>query len=198
MRFKLSMKEGILPLAAGLLLLAVASYFLLFAPELRTIAALKAEIAAREAEVGEALKLRAVAAESRAGEGAKWEQRLRSWEERVPSSPGTDRLLTEVGEHAVRHNLKAFGLAPAPADPGAQGASPPEAGAGGTPPNAKGKMVESRYRITFRSTYRDMAEFVDGLPRMRRLLTVRSVSIKEKSDAMVTTVDFSAWHRGAR
>jgi Tfp pilus assembly protein PilO len=195
MRLDLWKKEGILPVAFGLLVLAAASYFLLFVPELRTIRTLKADIAAKEAEVAEALKLRATVAESRTGDKGLWERRLRSWEERVPSSPDSERLLAEIGEQAVRHRLKSFGLTVA-ADSQAQGATPPEAGGEGAGTDGKGRMLETRYRITFRSTYRDLAEFLDEIPRMRRLLTVRSVSVKEASGAMVSAIEISAWYRG--
>jgi Tfp pilus assembly protein PilO len=175
-------KEGILPVALGLAALGVASYFLLFAPELRTIGSLRAEIAAKDAEVTEAMKLRTEVAQSRVGEGARWEERLRTWERRVPSTPDTEHLLAEIGEMAVRHNLKAFGL------------TVPAAGA------AQGKegAVEARFRLTFRSTYRDLAEFLDEIPRARRLLTIRSVSVKEKADAMGAEIELSAWNRRVR
>jgi len=176
-------KEGILPVALGLAALGVASYFLLFAPELRTIGSLRAEIAAKDAEVAEAMKLRTEVAQSRVGEGARWEERLRTWERRVPSTPDTGHLLAEIGEMAVRHNLKAFGLTVAPAAGSAQG---------------KEGAVEARFRLTFRSTYRDLAEFLDEIPRARRLLTIRSVSVKEKADAMAAEIELSAWHRRGR
>ena len=193
-------KEGILPVALGLAALGVASYFLLFAPELRTIRSLRAEIAAKDAEVAEAMKLRTEVARSRVGEGARWEERLQTWERRVPSTPDTERLLAEIGEMAVRHNLRAFGLTVAPAAASAQGgAAPDPAVAGGDAP-AQGKegAVEARFRLTFRSTYRDLAEFLDELPRARRLLTIRSVSVREKADAMAAEIELSAWHRRER
>ncbi len=177
-------KEGILPVALGLAALGVASYFLLFAPELRTIRSLRAEIAAKDAEVAEARKLRTEVARSRVGEGARWEERLRTWERRVPSTPDTERLLAEIGEMAVRHNLKAFGLTVPPAAGGAA--------------QAKDGAVEARFRLTFRSTYRDLAEFLDEIPRARRLLTVRSVSVREKANAMAAEIELSAWHRRGR
>jgi len=181
-------KEGILPVVLGLAALGVASYFLLFAPELRTIRSLRAEIAAKDAEVAEAMKLRTEVAQSRVGEGARWEERLRTWERRVPSTPDTEHLLAEIGEMAGRHNLKAFGLTvPPPADPAAVGAGAPAQGTEGA--------VESRFRLTFRSTYRDLAEFLDEIPRTRRLLTIRSVPLKQKADAMTAEIELSAWHR---
>ena len=189
-------KEGILPVALGLAALGVASYFLLFVPELRTIGSLRAEIAAKDAEVAEAMKLRTEVAQSRVGEGAQWEERLRTWERRVPSTPDTEHLLAEIGEMAVRHNLKAFGLTVAPAAGSAQGGDP--AAGAGAPAQAKEGAVEARFRLTFRSTYRDLAEFLDGIPRARRLLTIRSVSIKEKADAMAAEIELSAWHRRVR
>ena len=194
------MKEGILPVVLGLAALGVASYFLLFAPELRTIGFLRAEIAAKDAEVAEAMKLRTEVAQSRVGEGARWEERLRTWERRVPSTPDTEHLLAEIGEMAVRHNLKAFGLTVAPAAGSAQGGAAPDpaaAGAGALPQGKEG-AVEARFRLTFRSTYRDLAAFIDEIPRARRLLTIRTVSIKGKADAMAAEIELSAWHRKGR
>lgn len=193
-------KEGILPVVLGLAALGAASYFVLFAPELRTIRSLRAEIAAKEAEVAEAMKLRSEVERSRVGEGAQWEERLRTWERQVPSTPDPERLLAEIGEMAVRHNLAAFSLTVAPAPGSAQGEAvqdPSPAGAA-APAQGKAGAEETRFRITFRSTYRDLAEFLDGIPRARRLLTIRSVSVKEKADAMVSEVEVSAWHRRAR
>jgi len=200
MPFRWVRKEGILPVALGLAALGAASYFLLFAPELRTIRSLRAEIAAKDAEVTEAMKLRTEVAQSRVGEGARWEERLRTWERRVPSTPDTEHLLAEIGEMAVRHNLKTFGLTVAPAAGPAQGGAAPDPAAAGTgaPAQGKDRAVEARFRITFRSTYRDLAEFLDEIPRTRRLLTIRSVSVREKADAMAAEIELSAWHRGGR
>lgn len=189
-------KEGILPVVLGLAALGVASYFLLFAPELRTIGSLRAEVAAKDAEVAEAMKLRTEVAQSRVGEGARWEERLRTWERRVPPTPDTEHLLAEIGEMAVRHNLKAFGLTVAPAAGSAQGGDP--AAGAAAPAQAKEEAVEARFRLTFRSTYRDLAEFLDEIPRARRLLTIRSVSVREKADAMAAEIELSAWHRRGR
>lgn len=192
-------KEGILPLALGLAALGFGSYFLLFVPELRTIRSLRAEIAAKDADVAEAVKLRTEVMQSRAGEGAQWEERLRAWERRVPSTPDTGNLLAEIGEMAVRHNLKAFGLTVPPAPGSAQGeAAPDPVAVAGAPAQEKEAVVESRFHLTFRSTYRDLAEFLDEIPRARRLMTIRSVSIKEKTDAMMVEIDLSAWHRSGR
>ena len=194
------MKEGILPVVLGLAALGAASYFLLFVPELRTIRSLRAEVAVKDAEVSEAMKLRTEVAQSRVGEGARWEERLRTWERRVPSTPDTEHLLAEIGEMAGRHNLKAFGLTEAPAAGSAQGGAAPDPAAAGAGAFAQGKegAVEARFRLTFRSTYRDLAEFLDEIPRARRLLTIRSVSVREKADAMAAEIELSAWHRRGR
>src|SRR4030042_1412879 len=85
-------KEGILPVVLGVAALGVASYFLLFAPELRTLGSLRAEIAAKDAEVAEAMKLRTEVAQSRVGEGGRWEERLRTWGGRAPWKPGSPSL----------------------------------------------------------------------------------------------------------
>jgi len=181
----------------GLAALGAASYFLLFVPELRTIRSLRAEVAVKDADVSEAMKLRTEVTQSRVGEGARWEERLQAWERRVPSTPDTGRLLAEIGEMAVRHNLKAFGLTVTPAAGSAQGGDP-TAAVGDAPAQGKEGAVETRFRLTFRSTYRDLAEFLDEIPRARRLLTIRSVSVREKADAMAAEIELSAWHRRGR
>ena len=193
-------KEGILPVVLGLAALGAASYFLLFAPELRTIRSLRAELAVKDAEVAEAMKLRTDVAQSRVGEGTQWEARLRTWKQRVPSSPDAGHLLAEIGEMAVRHNLKSFGLTVDPAAGSAQGGAAPDptAGAAGAPANAEEEAVEARFRLVFRSTYRDLAAFLDEIPRARRLLTIRSVSVREKAGAMAAEIELSAWHRRGR
>jgi Tfp pilus assembly protein PilO len=195
MRLDIWKKEGILPVLLALAALAAASYHFLLAPEISTIRGMKEEIARKDRDLAEAMALRAAVEGSRAAGGQQRDVRLRSWEERVPASPETDRLLSEIGGQAVRHRLKSFGLtvvqgstekAQLPASPPAEGA----AAEGGM------RLPEIRYRLTFRSTYRDLAEFLDDIPRMRRLLSVRSVSVKGEGDSMVSTVEISAWHRG--
>ncbi|MBP2674047.1 MAG: Pilus assembly protein, PilO [Deltaproteobacteria bacterium] len=195
MRLDIWKKEGILPVLLALAALAAASYYFLFAPEIRAIRGIKEEIARKDRDLAEAMALRAAVEGSRSGGGQRWDVRLRSWEERVPVSPDTDRLLSEIGGQAVRHRLKSFGLTVVQST--AEKAQPP------APPPAEGAAAESgmrlpevRYRMTFRSTYLDLAEFLDDIPRMRRLLSVRSVSVQGERDSMVSTVEISAWHRG--
>jgi hypothetical protein len=90
-----------------------------------------------------------------------------------------------------------FGLTVVPAAGSAQGGDPTAAEAR-APAQGKGGAVEARFRLTFRSTYRDLAEFLDEIPRARRLLTIRSVSVREKADAMAAEIELSAWHRRGR
>src|SRR4030067_172470 len=60
----------------------------------------------------------------------------------------------------------------------------------------KNKFAEElRLRLSFFSTYRDMAEFVDGMPRMTRLLSRRSVAVREKDGEMEKTLELSEVYR---
>lgn len=195
MRFDIWKKEGILPVLLGLLALAAASYHFVFAPKIAKVRALKEEIARKEAEVAETMALRSAVEESRRSGEKSWDRKLRSWEERVPASPEPDRLLAEIGEQAARHRLRSFALSVVSAEP--EGGAPQAPAAEGAPAE-KERMSEVRYRMTFRSTYRDLAGFLDDIPGMRRLLSVRSVSIKGEEGAVAATVEVSAWHRGAR
>ena len=110
-----------------------------------------------------------------------------------------EHLLAEIGEMAVRHNLQGFGLTVAPAAGSAQGGAAPDpaAASAGAPAQEREGAVEARFCLTFRSTYRDLAEFLDAIPRARRLLTIRSVSVREKADAMAAEM-LGALHRGKR
>jgi len=76
--------------------------------------------------------------------------------------------------------------------------APDPTAAAGVPAPGREGAVEARFRLTFRSTYRDLAEFLDELPHVRRLLTIRSVAVKEKADAMAAEIELSAWHRKTR
>jgi len=192
MPFDIWKKEGILPVLLGLLALAAASYRFVFAPEIAAVRGLKEEIARKDAEVAETMALRSAVEESRRSGEKSWDTRLRYWEERVPVSPEPERLLAEIAGQAARHRLRSFALSVVSAEPAPQ--VPPGEGA----PAEKERMPEVRYRMTFRSTYRDLAGFLDDIPRMRRLLSVRSVSIKGEEGAMAATVEVSAWHRGTR
>ncbi len=195
MPFDIWKREGVLPVLIGLLALAAASYHFAFAPKIAKVRVLKEEIARKEAEVAETMALRSAVEESRRSGEKGWDRELRSWEERVPVSPEPDRLLAEIGEQAARHRLGSFALSVISAEPaGGAPQAPPAEGA----PAEKERMPEVRYRMTFRSSYRDLAGFLDDIPRMRRLLSVRSVSIKGEEGAMAATVEVSAWHRGAR
>jgi len=193
MRTDIRKKKRILPVLLGLLALSFASYRFLFAPELRAIAALREEIARKEVEVTDAIALRTAVEETRGGGGKLLDLKLRSWEQRVPVTPQNERLLAEIAEQAVRHRLGAFGLTSVPVSP-PQAAG--EAAADGAAPGETVRMPEVRYRMTFRSTYRDLAEFLDDIPRMRRLLTVRSVAVRGEGEVMTATVEISAWYRG--
>ncbi|HEY7585589.1 MAG TPA: type 4a pilus biogenesis protein PilO, partial [Candidatus Deferrimicrobiaceae bacterium] len=68
----------------------------------------------------------------------------------------------------------------------------------GTAQEKNASAEEIRLRLSFSSTYRDMAEFVDGIPRMKRLLSIRSVVVKEREGEMETTLELSAFYRKAK
>ena len=194
-------KTGSFPYVAGLVLLTVVSYLLVFSPKIKEIRRLQAEVAARETEMGSAIRLWSDMARTPGQETLRWEQQVREWREKVPETPETERLMAEIGRRAVLHHLKGFRLVvpeegkaqntgPGGSPGPASTAAPPETA---EPQKAKG-FDELHVRLSFFSSYRDMAEFVDGIPRMKRLLSVRSLTVGEKDGEMQTTLDLSAYY----
>ncbi len=125
------------------------------------------------------------------------EKRVAQWRSKVPESPETESLLQELGRHAARHRLRRFRLS-VPVEGAASttgvvvgpslGPEKPGEGENGGP-------GEIRLHLAFCSTYRDMAEFFDGVPKMRRLLSVNTLKIREKDGEMETDVELSAFYR---
>ncbi len=204
-------KGGIVPLVLVLCALSAVSYLLVFSPKIREVRRLQVEVAAREAEMGSAVRLWGEMLTSEDEATRRLEERARDWRERVPEAPETDRLMAEIGRRAVLHDLRAFRLTvPVESGPGGSGAVEVATAAPGAP-SASGASAaagtgqenpampqEVRLRLTFRSSYRDLAAFVDGIPRMKRLLSLRSLSVHEKDGAMESTVEISAYYGGAK
>ena len=115
--------------------------------------------------------------------------------------------MAEVGALVVHRQLREFrlsvsgGMDAASAGGAAQG---PVAGApapGGTSgeggaPESGPSFTEIRYRLVFCSGYRDLADFLDDLPRLKRLVAIRSVTIRETEGKTETALEISIFHRG--
>jgi Tfp pilus assembly protein PilO len=193
-------KGGVLHLFGALFALSAVSYFLVFAPKLREVQRLKEDVEARQAGMDSALRLWGRMASTGGEESRRWEEQAKAWRERVPETPETDGLMAEVARNVVLHNLKGFRLS-IPADGKAEKSGTvegPGASAEGTAQEKNASAEEIRLRLSFSSTYRDMAEFVDGIPRMKRLLSIRSVVVKEREGEMETTLELSAFYRKAK
>jgi Tfp pilus assembly protein PilO len=193
-------RAGIFPYVAGLVLLTIVSYLLVFAPKLKEIRRLQAEVTVKESEMGNSIHLWSDMVRTPVPEVQRWEERVREWRERVPAAVETDKLLAEIGRRAALHNLKGFrlivpdeGKMPAAGTGAPPGFSPPAPAEAAPPEKTKG-FEELRFRVTFLSGYKDMAEFVDGIPRMKRLLSVRNLAISEKDGEMETQVDLTAYY----
>ncbi|MBI5576119.1 MAG: hypothetical protein HY896_07105 [Deltaproteobacteria bacterium] len=192
---KLLGKSPLVPVAGVLVLLTAVSYLLVFSPKIREIRSLRAEVAAKEAERGNALRAWGDMAQTAGKEGHGWEDSVREWKEKVPESHEMDRLMAEIARRAVLHNLGGLRIS-VPTDDKTAGSGAAE-GPGAAHPAEQGKangFGELRLRLVFHSGYKDMAEFMDGIPKMKRLLSVRSVAVKEKEGEMEATVDLSAYY----
>ncbi len=190
-------KKKLLQVLGALAVLSVLSYLLVFAPKLREVRRLQAQVAAEQTEMGNSLRRWGAMARTAVDETRRWENQVLAWRDKVPGTPETDRLMAEIGRKAVIHNLKGFRLI-IPTDVKAVKsgvAEGPGASVEGTEPDKSKAFGEIRLQMTFFSTYRDMAEFVDGIPGMKRLLAIRSLSVKEKDGEMETTLELAAFHR---
>lgn len=190
-------KGGLLPLLGALAVLAALSYFLIFAPKIRELQRLREEVSVKQAETGAALRLWGTMARTAGAESSRWEEQVRLWKEKVPDAPETEGLMEEIGRQVVLHNLKGFRLSvPSDAKAGKSGiVEGPGASAAAGEQGQRKDEGELRFRLSFFSTYRDMAGFVDGIPRMKRLLSIRSVDVKEKDGEMESTLELAAFYR---
>ncbi len=154
--------------------------------------------------MGESLRLWGEMAREKGGKSGTWEEQIRRLDERIPPAAETDLFREEIGRQAVRHNLRAFRLASVEEEgagrsavvEGPGGAAAPAPG----PQGAEGgkPFAEMKYRVTFLSGYRDMAQFVDEIPAMRRLVSLRRIVVGEKEGEMETSLEISVYHRGTK
>ncbi len=190
--------------------LATASLLLhaaVFAPKIRAIDGLKLEAAARQERASSSLRQWEEMPRRKDEKTRVWEEAVARFDERVPSGPEQERFMAEVGALVVRHQLREFrlsvsdGMDAAPAAGTAQGqvSSAPApggtSGEGGTPEGGP-SFTEIRYRLLFCSAYRDLAGFLDDLPRLKRLVAIRSVAIREREGKMETALEISIFCRG--
>lgn len=194
---KTTWKGGILPILGALVVLSALSYFLVFAPKIREIRRLQAQVAAKQAEMGDSLLRWGAMARAAGDETRRWEDQVLGWREKVPLTPEVERLMAEIGRKTVQHNLKGFRLIiPTDDKAGKSGvAAGPGAATEGTEPEKNKAFAETRLQLTFFSTYRDMAEFVDGIQATKRLLAIRYLTVREKDGEMETTLELTAFHR---
>ena len=196
----------ILAFVAGLAAAVLLSYFLVFGPKVKEIRHLQGDVASRQAEMGESLRLWREMVEEKGGKSRIWEDQIRLFDLRIPVGPETDRFMAEIGRQAVRHNLRAFRLSAADEEgPGrastveGPGGTPPAGAAPGTPASGgESPYGELKYRVIFLSGYKDMAQFVDEMPAMQRLVSLRKMSVREKEGEMETTLEISVYHRRAK
>jgi Tfp pilus assembly protein PilO len=190
----------LLPLIGALAALSVLSYFLVFAPKIRELQRLREEVSVKQAETGAAVRLWGTMSRTEGAESRHWEEQVRAWREKVPDAPETERLMGEIGRQVVLHHLKGFRLS-VPTDAKAGKSGTVEGPGGSAERGEQGQHTdegELRFRLSFFSTYRDMAGFVDGIPKMKRLLSIRSVDVKGKDGEMEAELELSAFYRKAK
>jgi Tfp pilus assembly protein PilO len=190
-------------LAAASLLL----YAAVLAPKIRAIDGLKAEAAARQERASSSLRQWEEMPRGKDEKARAWETAVARFDERIPSRPEQERFMAEVVALVVRRQLREFrlsvsdGMDAASAVGAAQGPAASAPAPGGTPgeggtPESGPSFTEIRYRLVFSSAYRDLADFLDELPRLKRLVAIRSVTIREKEGKTETALEISIFHRG--
>lgn len=188
--------------AASLLL-----YAAVFAPKIRALDGLKSEAAVKQARASSSLREWEEMPRSKDGQARAWEEAIARFDERVPGAPEQERFMAELGALVVRRRLGEFRLSPV--SDGKDGASAAETSEvsvanapapGGTPeggpPESGQPFAEIRHQIRFCSAYRDLADFLDDVPRMKRLVDVRSVTVRESAGRMETALEVSIFHKG--
>ena len=182
-------------------------YIAVLAPKVRAIDGLKVEAAARQERASSALRQLEEMPGRKDEKTRAWEEAVARFDERIPSRPEQERFMAEVGALVVRRQLREFhlsvssGTGAASAGGAAQDPVASAPAPGGTPgeggtPGSGPSFTEIRYRLVFCSGYRDLADFLDDLPRLRRLVAIRSVTIRETEGKMETALEISIFHRG--
>ena len=195
-------------LVGSLVAAALLLYVAVFAPKLRAIDGLKAEAAARQDRASSSLHEWEEMPRRKDEKTRTWEETVARFDERIPGGPEQERFMAEVGALVVRRRLREFrlsasdGVDPASTGGTAQGPAANAQAPGGTSgeggtPESRPSFTEIRYRLLFCSAYRELADFLDDLPRLKRLVAIRSVTIREKEGKMETALEISIFHRGA-
>lgn len=192
--------KEILLVVASLAVAAALSYFLVFVPKFRELQRLQTDVIVAEADMRKALEVWGEMSHTSRSDIDRLEGIVLTWRDKVPESPEAGILLEEIGRQAVRHNLRALRLSVPEKSATGEGATVTGSGGAG---NAEGTAEnntpgEIRFRVAFLSSYREMAEFLDEIPRMKRLVSIRNLAIREKDREMETTLELSAFHRGRR
>lgn len=192
--------KEILLVVTSLAVASALSYFLLFAPKFRGLQRLQAEVIVADADMRKALEVWGEMSHTSRSDIDRLERIVLTWRDQVPESPEAGKLLEEIGRHAVRHNLRALRLSVPQKSAEEGGATVTGPGGGGnaeevTENNTPGEI---RFRIVFFSSYREMADFLDEIPRMKRLVSIRNLAIRGTGRAMETTLELSAFHRSRK
>jgi Tfp pilus assembly protein PilO len=184
-------------LLLSLIVLSALSYFLVFSSKLAEVRRLQEEVRAANADMEASLSAWEEMSHTSRSDIDILEKRVAEWRSKVPESPETESLLTELGRHAARHGLRNFRLSIPAEGPSAAGSSVagPSVVSAPQKEEAGDGSGEIRLLLSFFSTYRDMAEFLDGIPKMRRILSVNGLKIREKDGEMETDVELSAFYR---
>ncbi len=189
-------KKEIGYLMLGLVAACALAWFLVYAPAIAELKRLKTEVTARQDAMAESVRMWAEMRRSKGGEAQQWEATVRKWDERVPASPMADALMSEIGAQAVRHGLTGFRLT-VPAEGGGQSTPMAAALAGdaASQDNVAGP-TELKYELVFRSSYRDLSGFLEELPRLRRLVALRALQVRDDDGVMEAKLSISAYYRG--
>jgi Tfp pilus assembly protein PilO len=183
-------------LLMGLTATCALAWFALYAPAIAELKRLKAQVSAQQEAMEASMRQWSEMRASKGVETEKWEASIRRWDERLPGEPKADELMAEIGAQAVKHGLADFRLS-VPSEDGGAASSLGSALAGGDPAQDNvARPVEMKYEIVFRSSYHDLSAFVDELPRLKRLVALRSLRVKEDDDGMEAKLGISAYHRG--
>lgn len=196
-REKIAKLKEIHMLVLVLLALSAGSYFFVFSSKLAKVHRLQAEVVAANADMESALSAWDEMSRTSRSDIDILEKRVEQWRSKVPESPETESLLQELGRDATRHRLRSFRLSvPAERSSSMTGAvAGPSLGSEEPGEGENRAPGEIRLQLAFHSTYRDMAEFLDGVPKMRRLMSVNTLTIREKDGEMETDVTLSAFYR---
>jgi Tfp pilus assembly protein PilO len=195
---KLPFRLQVAVVAGILALVGVGGYAGLVMPRLREVRTLKAQLTRQEPDPGLAAPRFPPITEEERKLWAELEARLRKRFPEEKDLPGALEAVADLARSArmqlVTLNLQNPPAKPPPGGPSAPGGTPPSPAFSVQPPLS---LSPTTIKLTAFHRYRDLVQFLDGLPRLPVAVAVESIETRRVDDRLSTEMTLRTLRWGA-